>query len=179
MKYIYTVFIIIILAVAVRFIFSSSTTSGNALEIYTAMRNLALSLTAEEAGIDHEKDEVYGVLVDIGRGNNNVTTIISLADGTTSMYMTGGGGIIGAGQDEQCAAASKRLVAEAQRQRKLLVANWEDTTLGYDEIRFIALTPKGPIAATAKINELTAGSQPLSPLYYVADDVLTALRLLQ
>ena len=51
-----------------------------------------------------------------------VMTLVALADGTTSLYFSNGGGMIGGGQHSRVAAATKRLVEIASRSLDLLSA---------------------------------------------------------
>lgn len=58
--------------------------------------------------------EVSGIVVDVpARGG--FATVVALTDGTTSMYTSTGGGTIGAGAHAEVAAATQRLLVEAQR----------------------------------------------------------------
>jgi hypothetical protein len=144
-------------------------------EVYAGLRAMALGITADQIGADAANDAVYGVLMDMGVGNGTAT-LVSLADGTTSLYTTGGGGIIGGGGHEIVAAASKTLVGEAERQRALLASDWQDTPIGNGEIRLIALTPHKQLVAQAKSAELADGDHALSPLFAAANDVISRLR---
>ncbi len=68
---------------------------------YASMRKLAFSFTHEDMGVKMGNDyQVYGVVVDMGVDNRNTATMICFIDGTTSLYFSEGGGIIGAGQHE-------------------------------------------------------------------------------
>ena len=52
----------------------------------------------------------------LGRGDRpeaGIATVVALADGTTSMYLSSGGGTIGAGEHEHIANMSKALVSLA------------------------------------------------------------------
>lgn len=75
--------------------------------IYMGLRGAVLSLDPSSVGIHPTPDmaNVWGLVMDwsLDRG---VATIISLADGTTSMYLSTGGGSIGAGAHQAAAAAS-------------------------------------------------------------------------
>jgi hypothetical protein len=128
-----------------------------------------------EQSSDKANDAVYGVLMDIG-ARNGIATVVSLADGTTSLYTSTGGGIIGGGGHDKVAMATRVLVLEAERCRSLLKPDWEDGGLADGEVRLIALTPTGRLAARAWADELAAGSHALSPLFVAANNVVTRLR---
>lgn len=57
---------------------------------------------------------VLGVVVDIP-ADGGFVTVVALADGTTSMYTSVGGGTIGAGGHENVAAATSELITIAER----------------------------------------------------------------
>jgi hypothetical protein len=65
------------------------------------MRKLAFTFKPEDMDIMMGNDyQVYGAVVDMGVGANKTATLICFIDGTTSLYFSDGGGIIGAGRHE-------------------------------------------------------------------------------
>ena len=82
--------------------------------VYVGLRNAVLALDASTAGIEtSDTRRVWGLVMDWSVGEA-IATIVSLADGTTSLYLSTGGGSIGAGEHEAPAAASSRAVRVAQ-----------------------------------------------------------------
>lgn len=68
---------------------------------YVSMRKLAFTFSHEDMGVRMGNDyQVYGAVVDMGVDNINTATMICFMDGTTSLYFSNGGGIIGAGKHE-------------------------------------------------------------------------------
>ncbi len=68
---------------------------------YASMRKLAFSFSHEDMGVKMGNDyQVYGAVVDMAVDNINTATMICFIDGTTSLYFSNGGGIIGAGKHE-------------------------------------------------------------------------------
>ena len=109
-----------------------------------------------------------------------VATLVGLADGTTSMYFSNGGGMIGAGQHPQVAASDEAL-ARVGRRRSLddLPETPGDVQLpdeGDDPVRG---GDREPAAAPRERpeDELGGGGHPLSPLFYAGHDVITAIRV--
>ncbi|MCS6849359.1 MAG: hypothetical protein RMN52_16795 [Anaerolineae bacterium] len=84
-------------------------------ETYTNLRSMILSTNPKDIGIEQSEavPNVWGVLMEF-QISDTVVTLVSLADGTTSMYFDSGGGIIGAGQHDGVARASKNFVALAE-----------------------------------------------------------------
>ncbi|KAA1395479.1 hypothetical protein [Aeromicrobium ginsengisoli] len=143
------------------------------------LRRLALSISPEDLGltVDGDPDRVYGVLMETGYVAA-VVTIVSLIDGTTSMYISTGGGTIGAGEHEPVAEATRAFVAMAQ----VLVGQTAPTTAfdlpGVGRVRFQLLTVGGGRTAEAAEDDLGNGRHPLSPLFHAGQDVITQIRLL-
>lgn len=143
------------------------------------LRRLVLSTPPAELGltVDADPERVYGVLMETGH-DAAVVTIVSLIDGSTSLYVSTGGGTIGAGEQEPVAEATRGFVAMAQ----LFVGHTEATS-SFDlpdagRVRFQLLTVGGGRTAEADENDLGLGRHPLSPLFHAGQDVTTQIRLL-
>ena len=143
------------------------------------LRRLVLSTSPEDLGlaVGADPDRVYGVLMETGY-EAAVVTIVSLIDGTTSMYFSAGGGTIGAGEHEPVAEATRAFVAMAQ----VFVGQTEPTQTfelpDLGRVRFQLLTVGGGRTAEADENDLGYGRHPLSPLFHAGQDVVTQMRLL-
>jgi hypothetical protein len=146
--------------------------------IYLSMRDHILSLVPTEAGITPSARPPYlwGVLTEMGLPNG-WATLVALADGTTSLYLSGGGGFIGCGGHAAIAAATRALVAEAERHLEAMVptADFPFPTAG--RVRFYALTLAGKRTAEVGWKELEAGRHALAPLFYYSNEVVTQVRL--
>lgn len=109
-----------------------------------------------------------------------VATLVGLADGTTSMYFSNGGGVIGAGEHPQVAAATQRWLELATELLGELQEAPEEIPLPTDgRTQFVAVTQAGRVWAVAVEDELGAGAHELSPLFYAAHEVITAIRLVE
>jgi hypothetical protein len=143
------------------------------------LRRLVLSTSPADLGltVDADPDRVYGVLMETGY-EAAVVTVVSLIDGTTSMYVSTGGGTIGAGEQEPVAEATRAFVAMAQ----VFVGQTEPTATfdlpDLGRVRFQLLTVGGGRTAEAGEDELGFGRHPLSPLFHAGQDVITEIRLL-
>jgi hypothetical protein len=105
-------------------------------------------------------------------------TVVGLADGTTSLYHSGGGGMIGGGEHAQVAAATRRWVETAAGLLDSLEpADDCPLSTGAGRVQLVVLTPGGPHRAEAADEELGSGGHPLSPLFLAGHDVITQLRL--
>lgn len=143
------------------------------------LRRLVLSTAPADLGltVDADPERVYGVLMETGY-DAAVVTIVSLIDGTTSMYISTGGGTIGAGEHEPVAEATRAFVAMAQ----LFVGQTEPAAAfalpDLGRVRFQLLTVGGGRTAEAAEDDLGFGRHALSPLFHAGQDVLTEIRLL-
>ena len=147
-------------------------------EIYTDLRSRALAITQAELGELPQTPHVLAVLMDT-RYPEAVMTLVGLADGTTSLYFSNGGGMIGGGQHPRVAAATERLVEVAARSLDLLspASDFPLPALGVTQL--IAVTPTGNATGSAPEQELEDGDHELSELFYAAQDVITELRLVE
>jgi hypothetical protein len=145
-------------------------------ETYAGLRSLALSSKASHVGLDGDDDLVYGVVMDLAFGPDTAT-IVSLIDGSTSMYTSTGGGVIGGGVHANVAAASKAFISAVAASRHLLSADWSDGPLHDGGVRVIALVPGGALAAVADSDALAAGGLPLSPVFLAGEGVISELRV--
>jgi hypothetical protein len=146
--------------------------------IYTSMRNQILTLVPAEVGLGPSPQfpHVWGVLTEIGLDRGSAT-LVSLADGTTSLYLSSGGGFIGYGELAAVAAASQALVLEAERYCGTMVPATVFPLPAAGRIRFYVLTFDGALTAEADEGEVVAGRHVLAPLFHRSDDVITQVRL--
>lgn len=142
------------------------------IETYNEMRGEALATTAEQAGTSDRGDAVYGVVVDLGLDEGAAATVVGMADGSASMHASTGGGVVGAGERPEVAAAARTLVAEADSQRAAFGPGWKDRALEDGEVRIIALTPSGSLAVTAMVDDLMEDDNPLRPLFMAVNHLI-------
>jgi hypothetical protein len=105
-------------------------------------------------------------------------TLVSLADGTTSLYYSTGGGMLGSAEYLPVAKAAKALVAQAENHFQQMTPTTELPLPEVGQVRFTILTYTGNYSADASEKILSAGKLPLSPLFVLAREILTQLRLL-
>jgi hypothetical protein len=151
---------------------------GGAADVYHDMRALALgSVAAGLAAPAPDHAGVSGMVVDIASSGGHAT-VVALTDGTTSMYTSAGGGVIGAGEHAAVAAATHRLLVVAQAHLRVLGSGPSIAELPPpDRVRVHTLTPDGThtIDLTGDVFWNPAG-EPVEPLVAAIQDVLSALR---
>ena len=121
------------------------------------------------------RPHVWGVVMETGYPEAAATLVV-FADGTTSMYFSSGGGVIGAGEHEPVRAAAGQLLslAESQVSRFTPVADTSLPRAG--RVKFFLRTFTGTLGAEAGETELGAGTDRLSEVFLAAHAVITAVR---
>ena len=148
-------------------------------EIYQGLRRNVLTLTPAQIGFIPKPGDpaAWGVVTDLGSENGWVT-LVSLAEGTTSMYTSAGGGILGAGEDKSgtSAGASAGLVMVAEKYFRQMQRTTEFPLPAAPNVRFYVLTVDG--IYTTEFKQLTPAdtSHPFFELYAYAQNVVTELR---
>jgi hypothetical protein len=147
---------------------------------YAGLRRQLFDLKADDLGFSPslEAPRVFVAVMDVGFAHG-VATLVSMIDGTTSLYTSGGGGIIGTGEQEDVAAAS-RVYATSTDQALEHLFKTDDVGLPADgEVILRALTYDGAYAGVASVTDLQTGLHPLSRAYAAAQLVITAVRLVE
>jgi hypothetical protein len=152
-----------------------SPADSQAAEAVKGLREKLLTSSADDLGLSAKdaKAKVWAVLMEVGFPEA-VSTIVSIRDGTASVYTSTGGGILGGYSAQEQA---KRFVVEAEKH----VAGMKPTkSFPYPEVgrmKFYVLTKDGVYTAEAGEDELVKGQHTLSPLFWAANDVITGLRI--
>jgi hypothetical protein len=142
------------------------------------LRNMFLTTSAEQAGIQPSKEypRVWGVAVDWPMGEH-IATIVSLANGSASLYTTSTFGIIGGIGHETVRTAAKKVVKEADRY-------FDDSSLTQDfsypakgHVRFFFTTFSGVRVIDTDWAALSERRSRYFELFDAAQDVLTQLRM--
>lgn len=141
------------------------------------LRASLLLLDPADVGIAPSADlpRVWGALMEIGTANG-AASLAMIADGTTSLYTSTGGGIIGGGAHDAVVRASIAFLRTLEGQLDSFGPDADDSLPGPGEIVFRALTFSGRLAVAAEEAELADRRHPQSPLFFAGHDVLTQLR---
>jgi hypothetical protein len=109
---------------------------------------------------------------------NGTATLVVLADRTTSLYYSGGGGVLGGQGHEAVRRANAALLREANG----LVARMSPTSTyplpPAGTTTFYARTDSGVLAGGGTDEDLGRGRHDFSLLFRAGHDVLTELRLI-
>ena len=148
--------------------------SAQAAQAMKGLRDRLLTSSPEEVGLSGEdaKAKVWGVLMEV-TFPGGTATVVSMRDGTASIYGSSGGGVLG-GYTAQKEA--KLFVTEAE---KHLASLKPTKSFPYPEpgrIKFYVLTREGVYTAEADEKEVQSEQHSLFPLFRSANEVMGALR---
>jgi hypothetical protein len=146
-------------------------------DAYLGLRRLALNVTAASLGSACTPGAPVVALLMESRYDRAVATLVGIADGTTSLYFSNGGGVIGAGSRRDVAEATHRWLELCGG---LLEHFWavDDPPLPPEDVtQFVAVTSGGRLSALASKDDLGQRRHPLAPLYYAGHQVITQIRL--
>ena len=150
-------------------------------KIYRDLRTQLFATDPEKIGITGftPKHGVWGVVMEMGF-SKGAATLVALADGTTSLYLQTGGGIIGGGQHHAVQITAVRLVDGADEFAGQLTATTDYPLPERDQIIFYMLTRKGPLTSqSAAEADLAGGHHALSKLFYRCHGLIARLRQVQ
>ncbi len=118
------------------------------------------------------EDAIFGVVGDVGMSGNCVT-VFGMSDGSSSLYTSTGGGVIGAGSKEHVRKASRRLIEVAGQHAKDLPYVTEFPEPAPGNLRFSLLSARGVRAIEAGENEVTTTQHPLFPVFAAWNDLVS------
>lgn len=146
--------------------------------MYTRLRNLALTTSSNGLGLHLSSPlEPYTVIMDMDMGRGTATVMAS-ATGAASLYLSTGGGVIGAGETSpEAAAAAKQFVQLAATYVPQMRKSADQPLPGAGQITFYVVTDSGVFTAGAAAEELGERKNALSPLFYAGQGVVTQIRL--
>ena len=147
------------------------------VQVMKDLRKQALTLSPSEIGISPslEHPHVWGVLMEIGYPEA-LATLVALADGTVSLYLGHGGGIIGGGERAGIRRMGAALISAAEHYLTNLSPTSSFPLPDVGQVKFYVLTFAGPLTADADSEDLGEGRHALSKLFYAGQAVITELR---
>lgn len=148
------------------------------LPAYNDLRNKVFTIIPEKFGVPTtDNNGVFGVIMDMGFVEGWATLVV-LADGNASIYLSTGGGVVGGVVNDVIREAAVAMIEIADQFAGQMAAT-ENTPLPVPgEVTFYVLTNKGIRAATAPENDLIKQQHMLSPFFNAGQDVITQLRLM-
>lgn len=143
-----------------------------------ALREMLLSAKPSDFGLTPtpELPRVWAAMMEWHVGTN-VVSLVAVAEGSTSLYFSTGGGIIGGGEHESVRAENRKLLAFVEKSLEMFVPMASPPPVLKAAVSFTVLTYDGIRGARDKEEQITRQKSPLWPVYYLGQEVITALRL--
>ncbi len=141
-------------------------------DIYRDLRTQALRVDAQ---LLEAHGGIFALLMETGY-EEAVATIVATADGSTSMYLSNGGGTIGAGEYEQV----REVVFETLSVTATFVGKFDPTDSypppTFGQTRFYVVTDGGVLTGAADTDLLGNEKHELSPLFLQVHKLITYIR---
>jgi hypothetical protein len=151
-------------------------TNYEVAEIYSDLRNQVLQLKPDAIGVqDADQSTVFAVLMETGYPEA-VATLVAVTDGTSSLYFSNGGGIIGGGEHEPIRRISGEFVQLAQQfvAKSTLTDTFPLPKKG--SVRCYLVSRGGVYTFEAGEDDLGYERHPCSPLFHKGHELITAIR---
>ena len=131
-------------------------------DVYTGLREQIFALTPDQLGAASAGAPILALVLETGY-DEAVATLVGVVDGTTSLYFSNGGGIIGAGAHAAVAEATRRWLEAGNAFLAALTAVADPPLPGRGMTQFVAVTPQGLRSAIAVEDDLGNNRHALSP----------------
>ena len=144
---------------------------------YSDMRNMAFSATSEQLGLSGmDKNDVYGIVSEMDM-NGATATVVTFSNGDTSLYLSSGGGFIGAGQHESVQKVVKKYVENGQKyiEKATKIEKAKLPESGMTNFNF--LTENGIYSISKSLSELESGKSEFSNLFVELNEVISHIRM--
>jgi len=157
--------------------FWSKKESPDPAEAARGLRDAALSITAQDLGLAPSADHpnVFGFIMETAYPEA-VVTLSVFGEGSTSLYFSNGGGVIGAGQHEAVRRTHPALFREAEAQLAAFKPAKDAELPTAGRVRFYLRTFGGTVGAEADEQDLGHMRHQLSPLFHAAHGTIAAIR---
>tara|TARA_R110002051_G_scaffold323504_1_gene417373 strand:+ start:57 stop:614 length:558 start_codon:yes stop_codon:yes gene_type:complete len=141
------------------------------------MRNMAFSVKPDQIELENIADnKVYGLITEMEM-NPGVASLISFLSGDTSLYLSSGGGYIGAGTDEKINKIVTEKIEEFQKylSKAKKIENPKLPEKGM--VNFNFMTKNGIYSVSENISDLKNGKSELSELFIGVNEIITQIRI--
>ena len=149
-------------------------------DIYKDMRQGVIDLSDPEKSKipDLKNGDRIAILMETGF-DEGCYTLVAYKDGACSLYLSHGGGTIGAGEHPEVASVAQSFLSFSEQFESQLTATETYPYPKPDYTRFYII--KGGSVLTEEFKEDDLGNErlPLSPLFYKGHELITAIRMIE
>lgn len=154
----------------------SSKAEYKVVDTYNGLREQVLRLDPKTIGLNESSsNRIWAILMETGYPEA-VATLVTVADGTVSLYFSNGGAIIGVGQHDEPRKAGNDLLKASPQFLQHAKPTKEFPLPEIGHTRFYFMTFDGAYTVDSVEDDLGKNRSPLSPLFYKAQDVITQAR---
>jgi hypothetical protein len=154
--------------------------------VYANLRKRILETPRESLGLPGDAGdpgvvkpmEPYGLVMEMGISDSAVM-LACFANGDAGVYYQAGGGMKGGLAHESVRKAAKDLIALAEKALPKMARFTGQPTPGAGKVRFYVLTPRGLVSAETDREALAGPGNPLAPLFYSGQEVVSQMREVQ
>ncbi len=147
-------------------------------DVYLGLRSMVLHLDPSTLAVPDGAPWSGAVVVVMELGlQSGTASVVAIADGTVSMYVSTGGGVIGAGEHAAVRGVAERFRTVAAESRGLLQRTEDFPLPDAGRVRFQVRTRDGDYTGVAPEAALQTGRHPLAELYRAGQDLMTEIRL--
>jgi hypothetical protein len=141
------------------------------------LREQALRVTAADLELAPTvaRPHVWGVIMELGYPTG-IATLLTFAEGTTSLYFSNGSGVIGAGEHAAVRQTAEALLNVAESHLAEFLPVGETPTPRIGRVHFYVRTFGGTFGAEVTEDELGGNLHPLSPVFVAGHAVISAIR---
>jgi len=144
-------------------------------DVYKGMRSRVFGLKPEMIGLPGTSNAPLAALMEMGH-DDEVYTLVCVADGAASLYFSTGGGVIGGGQHEPVRAASLSMLKRAAESASQLVPTETYPLPLRNTVRFYLISADGIRTAEATEQDIKSGTHHLHSLFLAGHDVIARIR---
>lgn len=170
------ILMVIVLALGIYLKMPKSTETEPKENHYNDLRNMVFTLNPQYFGLKITDPKQPLCTVMEWEASYETTTLVSFIDGTSSLYFSKGGGIIGDKTHQSLIGASWTFLEESKPFLKLMSKDDEQALPGNDHVCFYINTIDGIYKYSGKEADMVSGKDPFSKLYTSGQNVIAELR---
>lgn len=146
---------------------------------YQDLRNMIFSITPEQLNMNiKDKNQPLCTIMELNV-SGETATLVSVVDGSTSLYFSTGGGIIGGGTHENVRKASLMFLEESRKYINSMKRDIEHHLPKVGHTCFYVLTIDEVYKYDDKEDEISKENHPFYKLYGYGQNVITELRRIE
>lgn len=144
-------------------------------DVYADLRKQVLQLKPDAIGLNKaDQSSVIAVLMESGFPEG-VSTLVAVADGTSSLYYSTGGGVIGGGDHDSIRIECDEFVSLAQQYISKATLTKQFLLPQQDNVRFYFVTRGGVYTFEALEDDLGENRHACSPLFHQGHELITEI----